>query len=85
KRLLDEAGWKQGPDGIREKDGEKLNLTFVTTTNAVRNQFQAIIKQWWHEIGVEVELKSVDASVFFGSDPSNPETYTNFYADAQMW
>lgn len=85
KKLIDEAGWKQRPDGIREKDGEKLNLTLVTSTNAVRNQFQAIIKQWWHEIGVEVELRSIDASVFFGSDPSNPETYSNFYADAQMW
>jgi len=84
-RLLDEAGWKRGPDGIREKDGKEMKLTFVTTTSAVRNQFQAIIKQWWHEIGVEVELRSVDASVFFSSDPSNPDTYQNFYADVEMW
>ncbi|RWE18980.1 MAG: peptide ABC transporter substrate-binding protein [Mesorhizobium sp.] len=85
KRLLDEAGWKEGSEGIREKNGKKLTLTFVTTTNPVRNQFQAIIKQWWNEIGVDVELRSLDASVFFGSDPSNPDTYQKFYFDIEMW
>lgn len=85
KKLLDEAGWKPSSDGIREKDGRKLKLVFVTSTNAVRQQFQAIIKQWWHEIGVEVELKNVNASVFFGSDPGNPDTYLKFYADVEMW
>ncbi|TIX33499.1 MAG: peptide ABC transporter substrate-binding protein [Mesorhizobium sp.] len=84
-KLLNDAGWKLGPDGIREKDSKKLKLTFVTTTNATRNQFQAIIKQWWHEIGVDVELRSLDASVFFSSDPSSPDTYQKFYADVQMW
>ncbi|WP_204514064.1 peptide ABC transporter substrate-binding protein [Bradyrhizobium canariense] len=85
KKLLDEAGWKPGPDSIRHKDGKKLKLTFQTTTNAVRQQFQAIIKQWWHEIGVDVELRSINASVFFGSDPNNPDTYQKFYADVQMF
>ncbi|RWP03384.1 peptide ABC transporter substrate-binding protein [Mesorhizobium sp.] len=84
-KLLDEAGWTPGPDGIREKDGKMLKLTFVTTTNSIRNQFQAIIKQWWHEIGVDVELKSLDTSVLFGSDPSSADTYQKFYADVQMW
>ncbi|MER8976699.1 peptide ABC transporter substrate-binding protein [Mesorhizobium sp. M0800] len=85
KKLLDEAGWRLGPDGFREKDGKKLKLTLVTTTNAVRNQFQAIIKQWWHEVGVDVELRSIDASVFFGSDAGNPDTFQKFYADVEMW
>ncbi|WP_210213733.1 peptide ABC transporter substrate-binding protein [Mesorhizobium sp. M4A.F.Ca.ET.022.05.2.1] len=83
-RLLDEAGWKPGPAGVREKDGKKLKLTFVTTMNAVRQQFQAILKQWWLEIGVDVELKSLDASVLFGSDPNNPDTFQKFYSDIQM-
>lgn len=84
-KLLEEAGWKPGPDGIREKDGKKLKLTFVTTTNSIRNQLQAIIKQWWHEIGVDVELKSLDTSVLFGSDSSSPDTSQKFYVDVQMW
>lgn len=84
-KLLDEAGWKPGPDGIREKDGKKMMLTFVTTTNSIRNQFQAIIKQWWDEIGVDVELKSLDTSVMFSGDSSSTDTAQKFYADVQMW
>lgn len=85
KALLDEAGWVPGPDGIRVKDGKRLSLLFQTSVNAVRQDFQALIKQWWSEIGVETELKTVDASVFFGSDPGSPDTLYKFYADVQMF
>ena len=69
KRLLDEAGWRPGPDGVRQKDGIRLSILYQTSTNAVRQDFQALIKQWWSEIGVETELRNIDASVFFGGDP----------------
>ena len=85
KALLDEAGWVPGSDGIREKDGMRLSLLFQTSVNAVRQDFQALIKQWWQEIGVETELKTVDASVFFGSDPNSPDTLVKFYADVEMY
>ncbi|MDO5705038.1 MAG: peptide ABC transporter substrate-binding protein [Paracoccus sp. (in: a-proteobacteria)] len=85
KALLEEAGWTAGGDGIREKDGQKLRLVFQTSVNAVRQDFQALIKQWWSEIGVDAELKVVDASVFFGSDPGSPDTFQKFYADVQMY
>lgn len=85
KRLLDEAGWRLAADGLREKNGKKLKLVFQTSTSAVRQDFQAIIKQWWHEIGVDVELKNANASVFFGSDPGSPDTFEKFYADVEMF
>lgn len=85
RKLLDEAGWKSGPDGIREKNGKKLKLVFQTSTSAIRQQYQAIIKQWWNEIGVDVELSNINASVFFGSDPGSPDTYQKFYADVEMF
>ncbi|WCR04159.1 peptide ABC transporter substrate-binding protein [Paracoccus saliphilus] len=85
KALLDEAGWTVGGDGVREKDGRKLKLLFQTSVNAVRQDFQALIKQWWSEIGVETELKTVDASVYFGGDPGSPDTIVKFYADVQMY
>ncbi|MFH4134978.1 ABC transporter substrate-binding protein, partial [Acinetobacter baumannii] len=34
KKLLDEAGWKAGSDGIREKDGQKLKLTYYGASSA---------------------------------------------------
>jgi peptide/nickel transport system substrate-binding protein len=83
--LLDEAGWARGPDGIRTKDGMRLSLLFQTSTNAVRQDFQALIKEWWEEIGVETELRNIDAGVFFGNDPSSPDTYGKFWTDVQMF
>ncbi|MFM7654861.1 MAG: peptide ABC transporter substrate-binding protein [Paracoccaceae bacterium] len=85
KALLDEAGWVVGADGIREKDGKKLKLLYQTSTNPVRQDFQALIKGWWNEIGVEVELKNIDASVFFGGDAGSPDTFQKFYADVEMY
>jgi peptide/nickel transport system substrate-binding protein len=84
-RILDEAGWKMGADGIREKDGKKLKYVFQTSTNAPRQKTQSIIKQACQKAGIELELKSVTASVFFSSDVGNPDTYTKFYCDMEMY
>ena len=85
KALLDAAGWVPGADGIREKDGKKLHLLYQTTVNPVRQDFQALIKSWWTDLGVHVELKAIDASVFFGGDAGSPDTYQKFYADVEMF
>lgn len=83
--LLDEAGYARGSDGIRAKDGVKLSVLYQTSTNAVRQDYQALIKQWWNEIGVEVELRNISASVFFGSDPGSNDTFQKFFADIEMY
>lgn len=83
--VLDEAGWVPGSDGIREKNGVRLSVLYQTSTNAVRQDYQALIKQWWEEIGVETELRNIDASVFFGSDPGSPDTFQKFFADVEMF
>ena len=83
--LLDEAGWVMGADGIREKDGKKLHILYQTTVNPVRQDFQALIKDWWTELGVDVELKAIDPSVFFGGDAGSPDTFQKFYADVEMY
>ncbi|XDA96819.1 peptide ABC transporter substrate-binding protein [Sulfitobacter sp. LCG007] len=86
KALLEEAGWTDSDgDGIRDKDGKKLSLLFQSSTNAVRQDFQALIKDWWSQIGVETELRNIDASVFFGGDPGSPDTFQRFYADVEMY
>jgi peptide/nickel transport system substrate-binding protein len=84
-QVLDEAGWQRGPDGVRTKDGKKLKLVFQTSINAPRQKTQAIVKQACQKAGIEVELKSVTASVYFSSDVANPDTYSKFYADMQMY
>ncbi|MEM6283143.1 MAG: peptide ABC transporter substrate-binding protein [Chloroflexota bacterium] len=84
--LLDEAGILDSDgDGIREYEGTPLVILYQTSTNAVRQSTQALIKQWWTEIGIETELRSIDAAVFFGGDPASPDTYQKFYADVEMF
>jgi peptide/nickel transport system substrate-binding protein len=83
--LLDAAGWARGADGIRAKDGKKLKLVYQTSINAPRQKTQAIVKQACQKAGIDVELKSITASVYFSSDVANPDTYTKFYTDIQMY
>jgi len=86
KALLDEAGWTDTDgDGIRDKDGKKLHILYQSTVNPIRQDFQALIKDWWTELGVEVELKAIDPGVFFGGDPGSPDTFQKFYADVEMY
>jgi peptide/nickel transport system substrate-binding protein len=83
--VLDKAGWVRGADGIRAKDGKKLKFVYQTSINQPRQKTQAIVKQAAQKAGIEMELKSVTASVFFSSDVANPDTYTKFYADLQEY
>ncbi len=83
--LLDGAGWKRGTDGIRAKDGKRLKFLFQTSINAPRQKTQQIVKQACQKAGIEVELKSVVASVFFSADAANPDTNSKFIADFEMF
>ena len=84
-QILEAAGWKKGTDGIRAKDGKQLKFAYQTSINSPRQKNQAIVKQACQKAGIDVELKSVVASVFFSSDTANPDTYAHFYCDAQMY
>ncbi|HEX5326524.1 MAG TPA: peptide ABC transporter substrate-binding protein [Acetobacteraceae bacterium] len=84
-KILDDGGWKPGSDGIRQKDGKKLKMVYQTSINEPRQKTQAIVKQACQKAGISVELKAVTASVFFSSDVANPDTYTHFYTDIQMY
>ncbi len=84
--LLDEAGiMDTNGDGFREFNGHELRVQYQTSTNAVRQNTQALIKQWWSEIGVDTELRNIDAAVYFGGDPGSPDTFQKFYSDLEMY
>ncbi|HEY7648423.1 MAG TPA: peptide ABC transporter substrate-binding protein [Methylomirabilota bacterium] len=84
-RILDQAGWKRGADGIRAKDGKRLKMVYQTSINPERQKNQQIVKQAAAKAGIDMELKSVVASVYFSSDAGNPDTYGHFYTDIQMY
>ncbi|HEY7434082.1 MAG TPA: peptide ABC transporter substrate-binding protein [Methylomirabilota bacterium] len=84
-QILEAAGWKKGGDGIRAKDGVRLKVVYQTSINAPRQKNQAIVKQACAKAGIDAEIKAVTASVYFSSDAANPDTYTHFYTDIQMY
>ena len=87
-RLLDDNGVLDGDgDGVREYNGAPLRIVYQTSTNAIRQDTQALIRDWWSQIGIETELVQHDASVFFGGDPvvDKDASFRRFFADVQMY
>ncbi len=85
-KLLDQAGWRDSNgNGIRDKNGVEMQVVFQTSVNPLRQKSQQVIKQGLQAIGVGVELKTVDPSILFSSDPTNPDTLERFAADLQMF
>lgn len=72
KQLLDEAGWKPGPDGIRVKDGAKLRLKYQTTTgNKLREDTQVLIVENMKAIGIDFYIENQPSSLLIGSWAAN--------------
>ncbi|MBO9039197.1 ABC transporter substrate-binding protein [Curtobacterium flaccumfaciens] len=74
KQLLDDAGWKVGSDGIREKDGQQLTVTFPVSTNqsvpAERSLFQQI-QASEKAVGFKVVLDELDLSSWYAALAAN--------------
>jgi peptide/nickel transport system substrate-binding protein len=68
RRLLDESGWVDTDgDGIREKDGMRLSLTYSTTAgDSARESVQAIIQQNAADVGIELVIENYPPPAFFG-------------------
>jgi peptide/nickel transport system substrate-binding protein len=57
KKLLDDAGWKPGADGIRVKDGKRLELVWVFGTNNGYEEIAPLIQGMAREVGIDVQLR----------------------------
>jgi peptide/nickel transport system substrate-binding protein len=67
KKLLDDAGWKPGAGGVREKNGVRLEFTNSTTAgNHLREQVQQVLQQGWQDIGVKITIKDLPPAVMWG-------------------
>lgn len=68
KALLDEAGWvDSNGDGTRDKDGVELVLTHGTSIREVRQDAQAVFQQQLADVGIGLELQSLDPNILFAS------------------
>lgn len=64
---LDAAGWVRGSNGVREKNGIKLEFTCSTTSgSAVREQTQQLLMQDWRAIGAAMRISNMPAAVIWG-------------------
>jgi peptide/nickel transport system substrate-binding protein len=84
-QILDQAGWVRGADGIRAKDGKRLKMLYQAAANATVQKVQVVVKQAAARAGIEIEVKAVQASVFFSSDVNNLDTNVRFLADLQTY
>ena len=83
-KMLDDAGWALDGD-VRKKDGVELKVVYQTSINAVRQKTQAVVKKNLEDIGFKVQLKSVDAGIYFDSAEGNDQNIGHFYADLEMY
>lgn len=86
-KLLDEAGWKKGSDGIREKDGVKFNINLIcSSTNAANQLIIPIMKANYKELGIGVVPQLMDLNTVLSKMKSEKfEAYlmgTSIGADA---
>jgi peptide/nickel transport system substrate-binding protein len=66
--LLDAAGWKVGPDGIRVKDGKRLQIEYAGVQGSANgNAVAVIVQRDFHDVGVEMLVKTYVSSLFFAS------------------
>ena len=82
--LLDGAGWVKDGD-TRKKGDVELKVDYVTTISAVRQKTQAVNKQNWEAAGIKVNLKQVDATIFFDSSAGNDQNASHFFTDVSMF
>jgi peptide/nickel transport system substrate-binding protein len=85
--VLDEAGWKLGPDGIRSKGGQRLALEFAAFTGSPDSDTQIeLMRGWWRQIGVDLTVKHFMPSLMFNTYQAGGILYTGkFDVAAFAW
>lgn len=84
-RLLDEAGWKNGPDGVRQKDGQPLTLTAYESPPQPQNkETLQLVAQQWAKVGVKLNVLAGDAGskTLDNLDPAKTGVYPSMVGRA---
>jgi peptide/nickel transport system substrate-binding protein len=83
-QLLDQAGYKMGPNGVRIADGHPMSYTVIIPTDIANNYGQRsfqIIQPAFQKIGVKLTEKTLDDSAAYDAILANH--YKNF--EISMW
>lgn len=83
-QALDDAGWVMDGD-IRAKDGVKLDFVFASAISSRRQKAQAVIKQNLEDIGMRIQLETVDSGIFFDNSVGNDQSFSKFPWDLMLY
>jgi len=80
-KLLDEAGWKMGANGVRSKDGKNLSfIIYGSAGNKIVENIEALLQSQFKSIGVELKIKNEPGRVFFGETTKKRKFDLAFYS-----
>jgi peptide/nickel transport system substrate-binding protein len=66
RKILDDAGWKVGPDGVRVKNGQRLEFSISTQTESNAGiAEQTVLQREWRDIGVQADVKNYPTAAMF--------------------
>jgi peptide/nickel transport system substrate-binding protein len=75
--LLDAAGWRLGPNGIREKNGVPLQLEISSIAgDKIREELEVVLQSAWHALGIDVSVKNYAANLYFEPYQDGGPLYT---------
>ena len=87
RELLDDAGWTEGADGIREKDGQRLSLdVYVAAPQPLSQQTLELASQQLAKVGVELNVKAADSGTYAADikDPLKTPLYHSMVGRADL-
>lgn len=73
--LLDAAGWTKGTDGIRAKNGQKLQFTITNRSDATLNEVGQAVVQMLAQVGISVKVDNLETGAYFNALTSDPDAY----------
>jgi len=63
--ILESKGWKPGPDGILERNGERFEFTLITNNgNPQRKAISTIAQNSWRKLGIDCRVQLFEWAVF---------------------
>ncbi|HYM68377.1 MAG TPA: ABC transporter substrate-binding protein [bacterium] len=78
-KILDEAGWKLGPDGIRQRDGKRLALNLLSTTFQDWSLYNQVIQEQLKAVGIDSKITSLEWGTYLDTWRENKNGWNITY------
>lgn len=79
KSVLDSAGWKPGSDGIREKDGKRLHILYISNSANDFKSIAQLMQASYKDVGIEMEIQFESQPSVFSTYNKGPQNFADFF------